>query len=117
MRILPLHPRQIEGRTDSDTFFSTIKSIRGFSCIQIFYSLQAHYLYIKCLKKESQSHEAFQDFIRYVGAPTTLLTDNSKTQTGKKWTKTCRQYAIAQRNTVPHNQHQNQVERKIGDLK
>ena len=37
-RGVPFSQRRLEGRTDSDTFFSSIKSIRGYRCIQVFRS-------------------------------------------------------------------------------
>ena len=69
------------------------------------------------MKKERHSHGGYLDFIIYVGAPNTLLTDNAKTEIGKKWTKTSRQHAVAQKNLVPHNQHQNRAEPKVGLVK
>ena len=116
-RILPLHPRRIKGRTDSDTFFSSVKSVRGYRCVQLFVCLLSDYLYIKCLRRESHSHSAYQDFIREVGAPNTLLTDNSQTQTGELWTETSRKNATRQIHSVPHNQNQNTAERKVQDAK
>ena len=38
-RLLPLHPNQEPGHTDSDTFFASIQSIRGYKWVQLFYSL------------------------------------------------------------------------------
>ena len=35
------------------------------------------------MQRESQSHGAYQDYIREVGASEVVVTDNSKTQTGK----------------------------------
>ena len=116
-RVLPLHPRRIPGRTDSDTYFSSVKSIRGYTCVQLFVTLLAQFLYVRCMRKESHSHGAYQDFVRHVGAPNTLLTDNAQTQTGQKWTATSRANATKQINSVPHNQNQNQAERKIQDIK
>jgi hypothetical protein len=52
-----------------------------------------------------------------VGAPNTLLTENAQTETGKKWTKMSQDNATRQIKTVPHNQNQNNVERKIQDVK
>jgi hypothetical protein len=46
-----------------------------------------------------------------------LLTDNSQTQTGKKWTKTSRENITKQVLSAPHNQNQNQAERNIRDVK
>ena len=114
-RILPLYPRRIKGRTDSDTIFSSVMSIKGFRCVQLFVCLLSDFLFVKCLRRESQSHSAYQDFIRDVGAPNSLLTDNSQTQTGKLWTQTSRNNATSQIHSVPHNQ--NTAERKVQDAK
>jgi hypothetical protein len=116
-RVLPLHPKRIKGRTDSDTFFSSIKSIAGFTCVQIFVSLLSQFIFVRCMRREAHSHGAYQDFVRNIGAPNILLTDNSQTQTGKKWTATSRANVTKQINSVPHNQNQNHAERKIQDVK
>jgi hypothetical protein len=65
------------------------------------------------IRGESYSHGAYQDFVRDVAAPNMLLTDNSQTQTGKKWTKTSHKNITKQVQSVPHNQNQNQAERKV----
>ena len=104
-RLVPLHPTRLNGRTDSDTFYSSIKSIRGYTCIQLFVHLPSQNIYIVPMRRESQSHGAYQDFIRYVGAPNVLLTDNAKTLIGKKWLKISRAHVIKQIASVPHNQH------------
>jgi hypothetical protein len=116
-RLLPLHPRRLEGRTDSDTFFSSVKSIRGYTCAQLFFHVGTGYLFVRCMRRESHSHGAYQDYIRNVGAPNVLLTDNSRTQIGQKWTKTSRENITKQIHIAPHNQQQNQAERKIRDIK
>jgi len=116
-RLLPLHPRRLEGRTDSDTFFSSLKSIRGYTCAQLFFHIPTGYLFVRCMRLESHSHGAYQDYVRDVGAPNVLLTDNSRTQIGKKWTKTSRDNITKQIQIAPHNQQQNQAERKIRDIK
>ena len=77
----------------------------------------SNFLFIKFLQREAQSHNGLLDYICEVGAPTKLVADNSKTQNGKKWTNTCRIYAIEQGNTVPDNQNQNCAERKIQVVK
>ena len=69
------------------------------------------------MRRESHSHKAYQDFVRNVGAPVTLLTDNANTLTGKKWTKTSRDNITKQRKIAPHNQQQNQSEGRLGKVK
>ena len=116
-RILPIHPRRLQGRTDSDTFFASEKSIQNYTCVQLFFHIMSGFLYVRCMRREAHSHGAYQDFVREVGAPNLLLTDNAQTQIGKKWTKTSRDNITKQVATAPHNQQQNQAERKIGNMK
>jgi hypothetical protein len=55
-RVQALHPSRIEGRPDSDTFFSSIKSIKGFACIQIFFAcLIASFLCEGCEKNRNRT--------------------------------------------------------------
>ena len=68
-------------------------------------------------EEESHSHKAYQDFIRNIGAPVTLLRENAKTLIGKKWTKTSRDNITKQRQIAPHNQQQNQSEGRLGKVK
>lgn len=112
-----LHPWRIEWQLDSDMFFSSVKSICNFACMQIFYCLVSKYTYMTFLQRKLQLHHALQDFIRNVGAPNVLLIDNAQTQTGTKWTQTCCEYVICQIHLMPHNQKQNHSERRIQDLK
>ena len=112
-----LHLRHLKGCTDTDTFFSTVKSIRGYLCVQIFCHVMSDYLFVRCMQRESHSHRAYQDYIREVGASEIITTDNSKTQTGKKWEKTSREVMTKQRKFTPHNQNESKVERRIQDVK
>src|SRR5688500_15076677 len=109
-RLQALHPRRIEGRTDSNTFFSTIQSVQGHTCIQIFILLLSKFIYIHLMKRKSTSHGAYQDFICKVGAPNLLHTNNLKTQTGDKWRQISRVNVTEQINSAPHDQNQNHSE-------
>ena len=46
-----------------------------------------------------------------------MTTDNSQTQTGKRWQETSRNMITKQRTFVPHNQNQSKVEQRSGDTK
>ena len=67
-RLLMLYPRRFKGRTDTDMFFSTVKSIRGYLCVQIFCHALSDYLFVRCMQRDSHSHGAYQGYIREVGA-------------------------------------------------
>ena len=112
-----LHPRRLQGRTDTDTVFSTVKSLRRYFCVQFLCHVKSDFLFIRCMQRESHSHRAYQDYIREVEASETIVTDNSKTQTGKKWETTSRNVMTKQRKFVPYNQNESKVERRIQDAK
>ena len=44
--------RRLEGRTDYDTLFSSVKYIRGYRCIQLFFHLWTQSLCIANLRRE-----------------------------------------------------------------
>ncbi len=116
-RLPMLHPRRLAGRTDADTVFSTVKSIRGYRCLQVFCHVPSDFIFVRCMQRESSSHGAYQDYIREVGASDLIVTDNSQTQTGKKWEETSRKVMTKQRKFVPMNQNESKVERRIQDVK
>ena len=100
-RLLMLHPRRLKGRTYTDTLFSTVKSIRGYLCVQIFCHVKLDFLFVRCIQRESNSHGTYQDYIHEVGDPEMIITENSKTQTGKEWEKTSRHVMTKQRKIYP----------------
>ena len=82
-------------------FFSGVKSKRW-----EFYSLQ----------KENQNSKALLDYIRKLGPPDTIVSDNAKSEVGKVWTDIMRDHMIKSRTSEPHNQHQNPSEAEWGRL-
>ncbi len=85
--------------------------------MQIFCHVISDYLFVRCMQRESHSHGAYQDYIREVGASETIVTDNSRTQTGKKWEKTSREVMTKQRRFTAYNQNESKVECRIQDVK
>ena len=98
-RLLMLHPRRIPGRTDADTVFSTVKSIRGYRFAQFFCHVPSDFLFVRCMQRESHSHGAYEDYIREVGVSETIVTDNSQTQTSNKWATPSRKVMTKQHTT------------------
>ena len=109
--------RRLEARTDSDTFFSSVKSIHDYSCVQLFAHSLTQFIWITNLRRKKDKHGAYQDYIKEVGTPNILLTDNVKSQTGKKWTETSQKNNTQQIMLAPDKQNQNASERKINDVK
>eukprot|EP00957_Ditylum_brightwellii_P128877 9830956-Ditylum_brightwellii.AAC.2 len=83
-QLFPLHFLRLKGRTCADMFFSSIKGICRYTCIQLFVVLFMDFLWVKLLRQESQIPGVYNDFYREVGTPNELLTDNSKVQAGLK---------------------------------
>ena len=102
-RLLMLHPTRLPGRTDADAVFLTVELIRGYLCMQFFCHVISDFIFLRCVQRESHSHGAYQDYIREVGASKVLVTDNSRTQTGKKWETTSWNVMTKQRKITPHN--------------
>ena len=116
-RLHPLHYKRLRGRTSADTFFSSVRSVRGYTCVQLFVALIFDFLWVKVLRRESQVPGSYQDFCNEVGMPNELITDNSKVQSGKKFAKINRENRTKHIFSTPHCQNQNPAERKIQDVK
>ena len=87
-RGVPFYQRRLEGRTDSDTLFSSVNSIHGYRCVKLFVHLLTQFLLIENLQRENDNHGAYQDYTREFRTLNILLTDNAKSQVDKKWTAT-----------------------------
>ena len=104
-RVVPFAQRRLEGRTDSDTFFSSVKSIRGYRCVQLFFHLLTQFIWIANLLREKDNHGAYQEYIREVGTQNILLTDNAKSQVEKKLTETSQKNKTHQIISAPYKQN------------
>jgi hypothetical protein len=100
----------------SDTFFPSLVSNRGNTCSQFFATLDSDRWDVFPLKSENNNASALQDYIRSVGAPTVIRTDNAQSELGLTWTTVLRDICIGSETTEPHHPWQNPAERKIGAL-
>ena len=116
-RVWALRPRRIDDVCYSDTFFSSVVSIRKFKCFQMFAYKQSSFEKIILMKRESEAPAAYEDVIRSIGAPNKMVTDNAKVCTGIKWTTISRRFCIESGLSVPHHQHQNYAENCGGNFK
>ena len=81
---VPFAQRRQEVRTDSKAFFSSVKSICGYRCVQLFVHLLTQFIWIANLQREKDNHGAYQDYIIEVGKQNISLMDNAKSQFGRK---------------------------------
>ena len=68
------------------------------------------------LHKETHNLGALQDYIRKLGPPTCLVSDNAKSEIGVAWTTIPRKYMVKTRTSEPHHPHQNPAEPEWGRL-
>jgi hypothetical protein len=98
----------------TDTFFSDVPAHDdgilghgGAMMVQLFTGVTSHITAIYPMKTENEMFGTLQDFIRQLGAPNALFSDNAKTQIGKKVQSILRHYCIDDMQSEPHHQHQN----------
>ena len=114
---VPFAQRRLEGRTDSDTLFLSVKSICGYRCVQLFVHLLTKFLWIANLWIEKDNLGAYKNYIKEVGTPNIMLMDNSKSRVGNKWTENSRKNKTQQIISAPDKQNKNASERKDNDVK
>ena len=68
------------------------------------------------LVKESQNSQALLDYIRKLGPPDTIISDNAQSEIGKAWTTILRDHMIQSKTSEPHHPHQNPAESEWGRL-
>jgi hypothetical protein len=107
-----------------DTFFCDtpaaddgIMGLGGATMVQLYCGKSSSYTKGYPMTTEHDMFHSLEDFIRDVGAPTTLFSDNAKAQTGRNIEDLLHFYHIGNFQVEPHHQHQNPAERKIQDVK
>ena len=112
-----MNVRRINETVASDTLFGSEPALGGFTCAQFFVGLTSDCTDVYPMHTESEGPDALSDFVRMIGAPHTIRTDNSKMQLGDEWKRTLRRMVIKHETTEPHHPWQNYAERRIGELK
>ena len=112
-----LNRRRLPEPYATDTWFVSEPALNGESCVQLFVGLISFLVFPFGMKSESEGPSKLKTFVRQVGAPFSLMNDNSKMQTGSKWMDICDNYNIGTSTTEPLHPWQNRAERKIGTVK
>jgi hypothetical protein len=102
--------------TYTDTMFSGKRSVRGFTCAQVFtdgYNFSRVYP----MRAKGDAPHALMLFIHEVGVPKTLLSDLALEETRGEWAKIVKQYHIDHRTTEARTPWQNRAEAEIRELK
>ena len=116
-RLYPLRPHRINDICYTDTFFSTMTSVRGYTMFQLFCLKGSKVDHLYLMKKKSQASDAFDDYVRQVGAPNYMINDHASELIGDDWLRVARKAMIDTFITEPHHQNSNLAERRGGALK
>ncbi len=100
----------------TDTLFSSLKSIRGYTCAQIFTDGRKFFRAYP-LAKKADAHHALTAFIQDVGIPKCCLSDGAEEERGGEWGRIVKHYHIKTRITEPKSPWQNRAEAGIYELK
>jgi hypothetical protein len=108
----------------TDTLFLTadrskdeqIKSLRGFTCAQVF-STNKHHLQLYLLRSKAEAPDALNKYCRKIGIPNPIVSDNAPEELGRKWETVRKHFLAVQRTTEPYSGWQNKVELEIRDFK
>lgn len=100
-----------------DTFFSSVESVRGYTCFNLFGLREGGLDKVYLMRRKSQALSTLQQFVAEVGAPKCLLSDNAHELKSKAVTKYLNSIAVPTRKTEPHHPNQNLAERRGGSIK
>ena len=89
----------------------------GCTMAQVYCGRRTQLTKVYGMQLESQMPATLQDFIREVGAPNCLISDNSKVQIGAKVHSLLRYFTIKDHQSEPYYQNQNYAERRIQEIK
>lgn len=109
-RTTALRPYRINDTLFTDTFYSTIRSIRGNTCFQVFALKKCMYSVATPMKSERFVYGAYEDFITNVGAANAVVSDNAQVYKSEKWRDINRKVVTQVRFTVPYHQSSNFAE-------
>jgi hypothetical protein len=104
------------GRFYTDTFFSNSPAIDMSKCCQLF-SNDIGFNMVYPMRLKSETPNALKCFIRDVGIPQTIHSDNAKELMQGEWKKICNEFMITTTYTEPHSPWQNRAEGQIRELK
>jgi hypothetical protein len=100
----------------SDTLFSDTKSVRGYTCAQLFVTAEG-FADGNVMTTKSDAYLQLNNFCRDHGIPDPLITDMAGEETEGEWKRVVKENLIRQRTTEAYSPWQNKCEKEIGELK
>ncbi len=116
-RLPELHVRRVNDTCCADTFFSSIPSVRGFTCWNLFSFQRTGLDVIYLMRRRSQSPTTLPRMVAKCGAPLIMKSDNAPEFKGKRWVDYRTLMSIQSVFTEAHHPNENLAERRGGALK
>lgn len=99
----------------SDTHFASVKSVRGYTCAQVFVTREG-FCEGNPMKSKADAYLSLERVCREVGIPRLLVTDRAGEELYGDWARVVKKNLIQQRTTEPHSGWQNICEGEIREL-
>jgi hypothetical protein len=116
-RLPELKVRRVNDVCYVDTFFSSITSVRGFTCWNLFCFKRTGLDVAYLMRRRAQSPPTLARMITDCGAPRQIKSDNAPEFKGQRWIACLEQHSISSVYTEAHHPNQNLAERRGGTLK
>lgn len=94
-----------------DTFFSSVKSIRGYTCFNLYSCTKSGYDLPVLMHRRSQLPQTIMTFVKKCGIPKVIPSDNAPEFKGRQFQKELHRLIIDTTLTEPHHPNQNTAER------
>ena len=111
-RLPQLKVRRIKDTCYVDTFFSSIPSIRGFTCWNLFCFKRTGLDIVYLMRRRSQSPTTLPKLVTDCGAPTCMKSDNAPEFKGKRWVSYLENLTVESKFTEAHHPNENLAERR-----
>ena len=116
-RLYGLHHKWTPGKNYTYTVCSNTKSVRNYTCFQLFYIRRSGKVCPYLMQRESQVLLALDDFLTDNGSPLILQSNDARVMTRKIMKKNLRIERMQQALTEPKCQNQNRSERMLQIVK
>ena len=111
-RFPAIRPKRLARLVYTDTFFPTVKSIRGYTCFQLYGIKTEQFIKVYLMSSKGQAVSTFLLFISDLGIPDEVRMDNAHEQGKSKiWRKICELLHVNQSFIETKHSQQNVAER------
>jgi hypothetical protein len=96
-----------------DTVFSSVQAHEESPCAQVFYGVSIHMINVYGLEAKAQAIDAYRDFMKDEGVPSTLHRDGAAEQSSHAFIRLNREMEVRDTFSEPGNPQQNPVESRF----